>query len=72
MNVMFKTIKALIIFFSQIKQNWNSCDFLVHSVAFSDKNELKGSYVKTSRENFLNTLNVSCYSFRLYVKELQI
>ena len=55
--------KSIDNFFSQIKQNWNSCDFLVHSVAFSDKNELKGSYVKTSRENFLNTLNVSCYSF---------
>ena len=57
--------KSIDNFFSQIKQNWNSCDFLVHSVAFSDKNELKGSYVKTSRENFLNTLNVSCYSFHL-------
>ena len=55
--------KSIDNFFSQIKQSWNSCDFLVHSVAFSDKNELKGSYVKTSRENFLNTLNVSCYSF---------
>ena len=32
-------------------------------MAFSDKNELKGSYVDTTRENFLNTLNVSCYSF---------
>ena len=50
-------------FFLKIKENWNTCDFLVHSVAFSDKNELKGSYVNTSRENFLNTLNVSCYSF---------
>ena len=50
-------------FFSNIQKNWSSCDFLVHSVAFSDKNELKGSYVNTSRENFLNTLNVSCYSF---------
>ena len=50
-------------FFLKIKENWNTCDFLVHSVAFSDKNELKGCYVDTSRENFLNTLNVSCYSF---------
>ena len=54
--------KVLIIFFLNIKK-LESCDFLVHSVAFSDKNELKGSYVNTSRENFLNTLNVSCYSF---------
>ena len=65
MNVMFKTIKALIIFSN--KKNWNSCDFLVHSVAFSDKNELKGSYVKMSEKN-LNTLNVSCYSACFYVK----
>ena len=54
---------VLITFFLKIKENWNTCDFLVHSVAFSDKNELKGCYVDTSRENFLNTLNVSCYSF---------
>ena len=37
--------------------------FLVHSIAFSDKNQLKGDYVNTSRENFINTLDVSCYSF---------
>ena len=49
--------------FLNIKKNWKKYNFLVHSVAFSDKNELKGSYVNTSRENFLNTLNVSCYSF---------
>ncbi len=55
--------KSIDNFFLKIKENWNTCDFLVHSVAFSDKNELKGSYVDTSRENFLNTLNVSCYSF---------
>ena len=49
-------------FFLNIEKEWNTIDFLVHSVAFSDKNELKGLYVDTSRENFLNTLNVSCYS----------
>ncbi len=49
-------------FFKKISNNWDSLDFLVHSVAFSDKNELKGKYVETTRENFLNTLNVSCYS----------
>ena len=49
-------------FFLNIAKEWNTIDFLVHSVAFSDKNELKGFYVDTSRENFLNTLNVSCYS----------
>ena len=50
-------------FFLNIAKEWNTIDFLVHSVAFSDKNELKGSYLNTSRDNFLNTLNVSCYSF---------
>ena len=49
-------------FFKKISNNWDSLDFIVHSVAFSDKNELKGKYVETTRENFLNTLNVSCYS----------
>jgi hypothetical protein len=35
----------------------------VHAIAYSDKNELKGRYVETSRQNFLSTLNISCYSF---------
>ncbi|RZI47663.1 SDR family oxidoreductase [Rickettsiales endosymbiont of Peranema trichophorum] len=38
-------------------------DFVVHGIAFSDKNELKGRYVDTTVENFLNTMNISCYSF---------
>ncbi len=50
-------------FFKKITKVWKSFDFLVHSVAFSDKNELKGDYVNTSRENFVNTLDISCYSF---------
>ena len=54
--------KSIDNFFLNIAKEWNTIDFLVHSVAFSDKNELKGFYVDTSRENFLNTLNVSCYS----------
>ena len=48
-------------FFLNISKTWNNVDFLVHCVAFSDKNELKGEYLNTSRENFLNTLAVSCY-----------
>ena len=42
---------------------YGKIDFLVHAIAFSDKNELKGKYTDTSRENFLNTLDISCYSF---------
>ena len=49
-------------FFSKISGHWKSIDFIVHSLAFSDKNELKGEYLETTRQNFLNTLNVSCYS----------
>ena len=49
--------------FDQIKNEWGKLDFFVHAVAFADKNELRGKYVNTSKENFLNSLNVSCYSF---------
>jgi enoyl-[acyl-carrier protein] reductase I len=49
--------------FAAIKQEWGGLDFVVHAIAFSDKEELKGQYVATSRRNFLQTLDVSCYSF---------
>ncbi|MEX0693607.1 MAG: SDR family oxidoreductase [Rhodospirillales bacterium] len=42
---------------------WGSIDFLVHAIAYSDKQELKGQYVATTRENFQRTMDVSCYSF---------
>ena len=45
------------------KTEWGGLDFLVHAIAYSDKNELKGRYVDTSRANFLRTLSISCYSF---------
>ena len=48
--------------FYSIKEEYNSVDFLVHSIAFSDKNELKGKYYNTSRNNFLNAMNISCFS----------
>ena len=48
--------------FYSIKEEYNSIDFIVHSIAFSDKNELQGKYYNTSRNNFLNTMNISCYS----------
>jgi enoyl-[acyl-carrier protein] reductase I len=50
-------------FFAELAEQWDSIDFVVHSVAFSDKNELTGQYVGTTRANFANTLDVSCYSF---------
>ena len=49
--------------FDKIKKDWSSIDFVVHAAAFSDKNELDGKYVNTSKENFINTLNISCFSF---------
>ena len=49
--------------FDKIFEKFGSVDFIVHSIAFSDKNELTGKYYDTSRENFLNTMNISCYSF---------
>ena len=49
--------------FAQLKQEWGALDFLVHAIAFSDANELKGRYVDTTRANFLRSLDISCYSF---------
>jgi enoyl-[acyl-carrier protein] reductase I len=49
--------------FSELGRSWGSLDFLVHAIAFSDKAELKGRYADTSRENFIRTMVVSCFSF---------
>ena len=49
--------------FSKTTIIWEDLDFIVHAIAYSDKEELKGRYVDTSQENFLNTMNISCYSF---------
>jgi enoyl-[acyl-carrier protein] reductase I len=48
--------------FKTLEQKWKHLDFLVHAIGFSDKEELKGQYINTSRNNFLNTLDISCYS----------
>ncbi|MDS9467273.1 enoyl-ACP reductase [Paracoccus sp. MBLB3053] len=48
--------------FGQIEARWGKLDFVVHAIAFSDKNELTGRFVDTSRENFKNSLTISCYS----------
>ena len=49
--------------FEAIAERWGHLDFLVHAIAYSDKEELKGRYLDTTLENFQNTLQVSCYSF---------
>ena len=49
--------------FADIQSRWGGLDFVVHAIAFSDKEELKGRYVDTSAENFSQTMQISCYSF---------
>ena len=49
--------------FSVIEKQWESVDFVLHSIAFSEKDELKGKYLNTSRNNFSNTMLISCFSF---------
>ncbi len=49
--------------FAVLKEKWGKIDFLVHCIAFSDKNELKGKYADTSRDNFVRTMIISCFSF---------
>src|SRR3954465_10119407 len=49
--------------FAQLAEKWDRLDFLVHAIAFSDREQLKGRYVDTTAENFAMTMNISCYSF---------
>ena len=54
--------------FSSLKQHWGSIDFLVHSLAYSDKGELSGRYVDTTAKNFSRTMDISCFSFTAVAK----
>ncbi|MET3660565.1 enoyl-ACP reductase FabI [Aquamicrobium ahrensii] len=49
--------------FETLKDKWGGLDFVVHAIGFSDKNELKGLYADTTRDNFVRTMVISCYSF---------
>ncbi|MBX3531777.1 MAG: enoyl-ACP reductase FabI [Rhizobiaceae bacterium] len=49
--------------FDRLKREWGGLDFIVHAIGFSDKNELKGLYADTTRENFVRTMVISCFSF---------
>ena len=49
--------------FTAIEERWKGMDFVVHAIGFSDKSELKGLYADTSRENFIRTMVISCFSF---------
>ena len=57
--------------FSKIKEVWKDIDFLVHAIGFSDKNELRGRYVDTSKQNFLSTMDISVYSLTAVTQEAE-
>ena len=54
--------------FADLKNRWGKLDFVVHAIGFSDKNELRGRYVDTSRENFMMSMDISVYSFTAIAK----
>ena len=56
---------------TQVKRGFGTIDFIIHAVAYSDKNELNGRYVDTSKDNFINSLSISCYSFTRIAKIFQ-
>src|SRR5215470_14655514 len=58
--------------FAALGKQWGSLDFVVHAIAFSDKNELKGRYADTTRENFLRTMVISCFSFTEVAKRAAV
>jgi len=58
--------------FASLGKQWGSLDFVVHAIAFSDKNELKGRYADTTRENFLRTMVISCFSFTEVAKRAAV
>ena len=55
--------------FKELKDKWGNIDFVVHAVAFSDKSELSGEYLNTTRDNFLRSMLISCFSFTEVAKE---
>ena len=55
--------------FKEIKNKWTSLDFVVHAIAFSDRAELSGEYLNTTRDNFIKSMVVSCFSFTEVAKE---
>ena len=57
--------------FTQIKKRFGTIDFIIHAVAYSDKTELNGRYIDTSKDNFINSLSISCYSFTRIAKIFQ-
>lgn len=63
--------ESIVKLFEIIKERWGTFDFLLHSMAFSDRSELKGRYIDTSLANFLNSMNISCYSLVALAKHAE-
>ncbi len=57
--------------FDEIEKRWGKLDFIVHAIGFSDKNELRGRYTDTSRDNFMMTMDISVYSFTAIVQRAE-
>ena len=57
--------------FAGLQERWGEMDFIVHAIGFSDKSELRGRYVDTSRDNFTMTMDISVYSFTSVVKRAE-
>jgi enoyl-[acyl-carrier protein] reductase I len=57
--------------FAELATHWDSLDFIVHAIGFSDKGELRGRYVDTSRDNFRMTMDISVYSFTAVVQRAE-
>jgi len=57
--------------FTAVQKKWGKLDFIVHAIGFSDKDELRGRYIETSLDNFLYTMNVSCYSLTALAKKAE-
>jgi enoyl-[acyl-carrier protein] reductase I len=63
--------KSIINLIKELESEWGKIDFLVHAIAYSDKNELTGRYIDTSKENFMQTMHISCYSFTSILKHAE-
>ena len=61
--------KEIVKLFEDIETKWGHVDFVIHAVAFSDKSELSGEYLNTTRDNFLKSMLISCFSFTEVAKE---
>ncbi len=57
--------------FAKVSKKWGKIDFIIHGIAFADKNELRGRYIDTSLPNFLNSMNISCYSLTALSKRAE-